>query len=93
MNICHFCGNKNFKTRNIQYTYKRDGKYIMVDDVPCEQCEYCGEQYFEARVIKNIEEEFDAVYIKGKSVKRKVTIPIEAYSDINHIARQIQSTG
>ena len=59
MNICHFCGNKNFKTRNIQYTYKRDGKYIVVDDIPCEQ-------YFEASVIKNIEEEFDAVHIKRK---------------------------
>ena len=65
----------------------------MVDDVPCEQCEYCGEQYFEARVIKNIEEEFNAVHINGKSVKRKIIIPIEAYSDINHIARQIQPTG
>ncbi len=85
MNICHFCGNKNFKGTKVQYTYKKDNKYIIVDDVPCEQCEYCGEQYFEAKVLRNIETEFDAIHLKGKVVKNKVVIPVEAYADINHI--------
>ena len=85
MNICHFCGNKNFKPKKVQYTYKRDNKYVIIDDVPCEQCEFCGEQYFEANVLKNIEVEFDAIHIKGKDVKRKVVIPVEQYTDINHI--------
>ena len=85
MNICHFCGNKNFKESKVQYTYRRDNRYIIVDEVPCEQCEFCGEQYFEASVLKNIEIEFDEIYSKGKSIKNKVVVPIEAYTDINHI--------
>ena len=92
MNICHFCGNKNFKDNTIQYTYKRGNKYIIIDDVPCEQCEFCGEQYFQANVLKNIEIEFDEIYSKGKNVKKKVEIPVEAYADINHI-RQMHSSG
>ena len=40
----------------------------MVDDVPCEQCEFCGEQYFEASVVKNIEREFEAIHSKGKNI-------------------------
>ncbi len=79
--------NKNFKNSKVQYTSKRDNKFIIVDDVPCVQCEFCGEQYFDASVLKNIEVEveFDAIHSKGKSVKKKVVIPIEAYTDINHI--------
>ncbi len=85
MNICHFCGNMNFKQSKVQYTYKRNNRYIIVDAVPCEQCEFCGEQYFEANVLKNIEIEFDAIHSMGKSIKKKVVVPIEAYTDINHI--------
>jgi YgiT-type zinc finger domain-containing protein len=85
MNICHFCGNKNFIKNKVQYTYRRDDRYVIVDDVPCEQCEFCGEQYFEARVLRNIEIEFDAIHSEGKVIKRKVIVPIEAYEDINHI--------
>ncbi|MCB2263559.1 MAG: YgiT-type zinc finger protein [Candidatus Thiosymbion ectosymbiont of Robbea hypermnestra] len=43
---CHFYGNKNLKQVNVQYTYTHDNKYLIVNEVPCEQCEYCGEQYF-----------------------------------------------
>ena len=77
----------------IQYTYKKDNKYIIVDDVPCEQCEFCGEQYFQAGVLKNIEKEFDEIHVKGKNVKKELIIPVEAYADINHITRQIHSDG
>lgn len=52
MKICHFCGNKNFKTNSVQYTYKRDNKFIIINNLPCEQCEFCGEQYFAADVLK-----------------------------------------
>jgi len=93
MNICHFCGNKNFEDTKVQYTYKRDNKYIIVDEVPCEQCEFCGEQYFEASVLKNIEEEFNAVHLKGKIIKNKVIIPVEMYTEINHITKQMHSDG
>jgi YgiT-type zinc finger domain-containing protein len=83
MNICHFCGNKNFKENKVQYTYKKDNKNIIVDDVPCEQCEFCGEQYFEANVLKKIETEFYAIHSEGKNVKKKVLIPVEIYSEIS----------
>ena len=86
MEMCHFCGNKNFKNTKTQYTYKRRDKFIIVDDVPCEQCEYCGEQYFEAKVLKSIENEFDAIHSHGKIAKRQVQIPIESYSEIEQPA-------
>ena len=86
MKICHFCGNKNFIESKVQYTYRRDNKYIIVDEIPCEQCEYCGEQYFKASILKNIEKEFDEIHSGGKIIKNKIVVPVESYSDISHVA-------
>ena len=44
---CHFCGNKNFKNNQVQYIYQLNNQFLIMDGVPCEQCEFCGEQYFE----------------------------------------------
>lgn len=82
MEICTFCGNKNFHKTTTQYTYKRDGHFMIVEDVPCEQCDYCGEQYFSAQVLRQIESEFEAIYLKGKKVKRSVVVPVESYSNL-----------
>lgn len=80
MDICNFCGNKNFNQITTQYTYKRDGNSMIIEDVPCEQCEYCGEQYFEAKILKKIESEFNAIYSNKKLATRTVTIPVESYA-------------
>lgn len=82
MKVCHFCGNKNFKNAKVQYTYKHNDKHLIVDDVPCEQCEYCGEQYFKASVLKQIEKEFNAIYLHGKKVKKELTIPLTQFFEI-----------
>lgn len=54
----------------------------MVDNVPCEECEYCGEQYFKAEVLKKIEENFGAIYFSGKKAKKEVTVPVEEFAEI-----------
>ncbi len=82
MKVCHFCGNKNFKSTKAQYTYKHNDKYLMVEDVPCEQCAYCGEQYFEGSVLKQIEKEFNAIHSKNKKVKKELIIPVEQFIEV-----------
>jgi YgiT-type zinc finger domain-containing protein len=49
---CNFCGNKNFREKLVQYIYKHDGHFLIVNNVPCEECEYCGERYFKAEALK-----------------------------------------
>ncbi len=82
MKVCHFCGNKNFKTTQVQYTYKHYANFLVVNDVPCEQCEFCGEQYFKGSVLKQIEKEFISIHSHGKKVKKELIIPVEQYSEI-----------
>ena len=82
MKGCSFCGNRNFKEKNVQYIYKHDGQLLVVNNVPCQECEYCGEQYFKAEVLKKIERDFRNIYISGKKADREVKVPIEEFAGI-----------
>lgn len=54
----------------------------MVNNVPCEECEYCGEQYFQAKVLKKIEKQFDEIYSFGKKAKSEIKVPVEEFVNI-----------
>ena len=66
----------------MQYIYKDNDRFLVVNNVPCEECEYCGEQYFKAEVLKKIEKDFDEIYRSGKKAKREVRVPVEEFVEI-----------
>ena len=82
MKICQFCGNKHIVDTIMEYTYKHDGNYLIIDNVPCKKCEYCGERYFEARVLKQIENEYNNIYSFGKKAQKLITVPVENFQEI-----------
>jgi YgiT-type zinc finger domain-containing protein len=82
---CHFCGNKNFRQTKVQYIYKHNGKFLIMDEVPCEQCEFCGEQYFEGKILRQIEEEFNRIYVQGKKPIKELRIPIEPFPAVEFV--------
>jgi len=82
MKVCNFCGNKNFRGKHVQYIYKYNDRFLVVNNVPCEECEYCGEQYFKAEDLKKIEEDFKAIYVFGKKAKKETAVPIKEFAEI-----------
>lgn len=79
---CSFCGNKNFKAKSVQYIYKNKDNFLIVNNVPCEECEYCGEQYYQAEVLKKIENEFLEIHSSGKKTPKQLTVPVEEFVEI-----------
>lgn len=67
--VCSFCGDKNFRESNVQYIYRHDNRFLIVNNVPCAECEYCGEQYFKANVLKKIEKNFNDRCFADKKAK------------------------
>ena len=80
--ICSFCGNKTFEIRDVQYIYRHNGHFLVVNNVPCEECEYCGEQYFKANVLKKIEKEFMEIYSAKKKSKKQIKVPVEEFVEL-----------
>ena len=79
---CNFCGNKNFTKKSVEYVYKQKGQYFFVNNVPCEECDYCGEQYFSATVLKKVEEEFNNIYVTGSKKVKEIKVPVEEYLEL-----------
>lgn len=79
---CNFCGNCNFTLKQVQYIYRHDGKFLVINNVPAEVCEYCGEQYFKAEDLKKIEDEFRDIYNSGKKTKQQVQVPVEEFMEL-----------
>jgi len=80
--VCNFCGNKNFREKHVQYIYRHDTQLLIVNNVPCEECEYCGEQYFKAEVLKKIEKSFGEIILSGKAAKKEIKVPVEDFTEI-----------
>ena len=62
--------------------YRHDGKFLVVNNVPCEECTYCGERYYEANTLKNIEREVMDIQHGRKKVKTEVSVPIENFAEV-----------
>ena len=75
---CSFCGHVGMAPKRTQYIYRRDGAFLIVNDVPCEECEFCGEQYFEAAVLKKIEADFLDIR-KGNRKVHRLSVPVEQF--------------
>ena len=80
--VCNFCGNRDFKSKQVQYIYKHNNRFLIVNDVSCEECEYCGEQYFKADVLKKIEKDFMDIYSSGKKSKQLIEVPVEEFIEL-----------
>ena len=79
---CPFCGHRNMAAKQVEYLYRLGERFMMVTDVPCLECEFCGEQYFEAAVLKRIEADFMAIQNTGKKPMKTIQVPVEAYSNL-----------
>jgi len=77
---CNFCGNKNFVSKKVEYIYKHNGHFMLFEEVPCDECAYCRERYFEANILKKIEYDFFEVLNEKKQPSRKIEMPVEVFA-------------
>jgi hypothetical protein len=62
--------------------YRRDEQMLLVNNVPCEECAFCGEQYFEARALRQIEDEFQRISSGAKTPVTTIQVPIEEFAEV-----------
>lgn len=77
---CAFCGHKHLAVKTTRYIHQQDEELLIVDDVPCLECDYCGEQYFDVAVLKAIEAEHMAIVQHRKEPQGVKRVAVESYS-------------
>ena len=77
---CNFCGSPEYGKRRTDYLYSYRGNYLLVPNTPVEVCLNCGMVYFDAKVLKEIEERFFAIQRKSEKPDGYVELPMVAYA-------------
>ncbi len=77
---CNFCGSDRYEERRIEYLYSHQGKYLLVPKTPVEVCLNCGMVYYNAAVLKEIEQRFFAIQRDEEKPDRYIEMPAKAYA-------------
>ena len=77
---CVFCGHKHLSNKLTRYIYQRNDQLLVVDNVPCLECLFCGEQYFDAPVLQKIEDDYQAIVTDKRKPERIMQVAVENYS-------------
>ena len=80
---CVFCGHKHLSNKTTRYIYQKDQQILVVDNVPCLECTFCGEQYFDATVLQKIENDYSAITHQQKQPQRIMQVAVEDFSALS----------
>lgn len=76
---CSFCGHSKSTFKKTRYIYRRGEDFLIVNNVPCEECEFCGEHYFETKVLEKIEKDFQDIK-SGAKKTQTLNVPVEQFA-------------
>ncbi|VAX35032.1 hypothetical protein MNBD_UNCLBAC01-1796 [hydrothermal vent metagenome] len=70
--ICDMCGENKARIRKVSETYGKGKDLIVIEDIPMVNCLLCGEGYFTAQTLHEIER--IKLHHKNFAVKRQVEV-------------------
>lgn len=77
---CNFCGSREYEKRRTDYLYSYKGNYLLVPNTPVEVCLKCGMVYYDAKVLKQIEQRFFAIQRRSETPDSYVKLPVASYA-------------
>ena len=51
---CHVCGSTRTTQKWVNDVFQIDGKPVLVENIPAEVCERCGEEIFSKEITENV---------------------------------------
>jgi YgiT-type zinc finger domain-containing protein len=76
---CIYCDGNEYKERRIEYLYSHKGEYLLVPNTRVEVCLNCGMIYYDAAVLKKIEQRFFAIQDEQEQPDTYIRMPSVAY--------------
>jgi YgiT-type zinc finger domain-containing protein len=77
---CAFCGNKNLTDKTTRYLHRQGEALLFVEHVPCVECEFCGEQYFDIQILKKIETDHLEIAEHRRQPLRYLQVAVEDFN-------------
>ena len=70
--VCDICGKRGARTRRVTETVGRNKHLLVIENVPLVACPHCGESYFTADTLHEIER--IKLHRRNLSVQRAVRV-------------------
>lgn len=70
--ICDICGKKGARIRRITETFGKGKNLLIIENIPMVHCPHCGESYFTAETLHEIER--IKLHRKNFAVERPVEV-------------------
>jgi len=70
--VCDICGKKGARIRRVTETYGKGKNLIVIEHIPMVSCPHCGESYFTAETLHEIER--IRLHRKSFAVERRVGV-------------------
>lgn len=74
--ICDICGQEGARIRRVTETYDKGKDLLVIENIPMVSCPHCGESYFTAETLHEIER--INLHRKSFAAKRPVEVAIFA---------------
>lgn len=75
--ICEFCGGETIK-KKVKRQHWLHGRLYIVEDVEAEVCSECGERYFHAKTL----DELDHLLESTHEVKRRIEVEVVSVANL-----------
>jgi len=74
--ICEICGKDGARVRRVTRTYGKGKDMFVIENIPVITCPHCGESYFEAETLHEIER----IKLHKKSVATTREVRVAQYA-------------
>ena len=71
---CTFCRGA-VEERRIEYDYRRKDRLLIMKNVPAGVCTQCGEKYFKADVLKQMDQRYHDIVDRRQKPEQVIEIP------------------
>lgn len=68
---CHFCGRGILEERRVTVDFRWGDKLVIIENVPAKVCNECGERYYAAKVVREMER-----IAKEERKERELRVPV-----------------
>jgi YgiT-type zinc finger domain-containing protein len=70
---CYFCGRGVLAKRQLTVDFRWGDQLVIIEDVPAKVCNECGERYYAAKVVRQMER-----IAKERPKKKEIRVPVVA---------------
>lgn len=79
MNTCYFCKGPVMPQR-ITHIHRWGKRIILMEDVPADVCQQCGEVYFAPHVLQAMDQIAEAK--QKEKPKKEIRVPVYSFSEL-----------